>query len=171
MDDAAPRRDFLVPKRMKPNSTATSMKRRFSKFSFAPKIAKSFFFSKSSTTTETVWGFPKIVVPPNHILIGFSTVNHPFWGTTIFGNTRMFILFFWNFRSNWISLCRFGFPEKRCNAFSTRRSPSISSWRCFFSRVGKKTSNAFQGLLSLLRKELNKNSAYLKRLHLSIAHA
>ena len=59
MDDAAPRRDSLVPKRMKPNSMATSMKRRFSKFSFDPKIVKSvvFFFSKSSTTTETASGW------------------------------------------------------------------------------------------------------------------
>ena len=23
------------------------------------------------------------------ILIGFSLINHPFWGTTIFGNTQM----------------------------------------------------------------------------------
>ena len=39
----------------------------------------------------SVWVFPKIGVPPNHpfYLIGFSLINHPFWGTTIFGNTRM----------------------------------------------------------------------------------
>ena len=36
------------------------------------------------------WMFPKIVVPPNHpFLIGFSIINHPFWGTTIFGNTQI----------------------------------------------------------------------------------
>ena len=37
-----------------------------------------------------IWVFPKIGVgPPNHpILIGFSIINHPFWGTTIFGNTH-----------------------------------------------------------------------------------
>ena len=42
-----------------------------------------------------VWVFPKIVVPPNHsILIGFSIINHPFWGPTpIFGNTNMYINF------------------------------------------------------------------------------
>ena len=35
-----------------------------------------------------IWMFPKIVVPPNHpILIGLSTINHPFWGSPIFGNT------------------------------------------------------------------------------------
>ena len=35
-----------------------------------------------------IWMFPKIVVPPNHpFLIGISIINHPFWGTTIFGNT------------------------------------------------------------------------------------
>ena len=34
--------------------------------------------------------FPKIGVPPNHpFLIGFSIINHPFWGPTpIFGNTH-----------------------------------------------------------------------------------
>ena len=33
--------------------------------------------------------FPKIVVstPKSSILIRSSTINHPFWGTTIFGNT------------------------------------------------------------------------------------
>ena len=28
--------------------------------------------------------------PKSSILIGFSIVNHPFWGTPIFGNTHMF---------------------------------------------------------------------------------
>ena len=27
--------------------------------------------------------------PKSSILIGFSIVNHPFWGTTIFGNTQI----------------------------------------------------------------------------------
>ena len=27
--------------------------------------------------------------PKSSILIGFSIINHPFWGTTIFGNTQM----------------------------------------------------------------------------------
>ena len=32
-----------------------------------------------------------MVVPPNHPnLMGFFIINHPFWGTTIFGNTHMF---------------------------------------------------------------------------------
>ena len=28
--------------------------------------------------------------PKSSILIRFSIINHPFWGTTIFGNTQMF---------------------------------------------------------------------------------
>ena len=38
-----------------------------------------------------IWVFPQIMVPPNHpILIGFGTIiNHPFWGTPIFGNTHI----------------------------------------------------------------------------------
>ena len=36
------------------------------------------------------WVFPKIGVPPNHpFLIGFSIINHPFWGIPIFGNTQL----------------------------------------------------------------------------------
>ena len=27
------------------------------------------------------------------ILIGFSIINHPFWGTPIFGNTHMLVVF------------------------------------------------------------------------------
>ena len=27
--------------------------------------------------------------PKSYILIGFSIINHPFWGTSIFGNTQM----------------------------------------------------------------------------------
>ena len=30
--------------------------------------------------------------PKSSILIGFSIINHPFWGTTIFGNTHIHIL-------------------------------------------------------------------------------
>ena len=35
--------------------------------------------------------FPKIVGFPtkSSILIGFSIINHPFWGTPICGNTHM----------------------------------------------------------------------------------
>jgi len=31
-----------------------------------------------------------MVIPPNHTFqIGFSTINHPFWGTTILGNPHI----------------------------------------------------------------------------------
>ena len=36
-----------------------------------------------------IWVFPKIMVPNSSILIGFSIINHPFWGTPIFGNTHI----------------------------------------------------------------------------------
>ena len=31
--------------------------------------------------------------PKSSILIGFSIINHPFWGTPIFGNTHMIIYY------------------------------------------------------------------------------
>ena len=36
--------------------------------------------------------------PKSSILIGFSVINHPFWGTTIFGNTH--IIFFASLKVN-----------------------------------------------------------------------
>ena len=38
-----------------------------------------------------LWGCPKMVgfPPKSSILIGISTINHPFWGTTIYGNTHI----------------------------------------------------------------------------------
>ena len=33
--------------------------------------------------------------PKSSILIGFSIINHPFWGTIIFGNTHMFFFKYW----------------------------------------------------------------------------
>ena len=33
--------------------------------------------------------FPKIGVPPNHPKLVYGVINHPFWGTTIFGNTQI----------------------------------------------------------------------------------
>ena len=40
-----------------------------------------------------IWMFPKIMgfPPKSSILIGFSIINHPFWGTPIFGNTHMVV--------------------------------------------------------------------------------
>ena len=33
--------------------------------------------------------------PKSSILIGFSIINHPFWGTPIFGNTQIFNYIMW----------------------------------------------------------------------------
>ncbi len=42
--------------------------------------------------TSMIWDVSKnrVFYLPNHpILIGFSIINHPFWGTPIFGNTHI----------------------------------------------------------------------------------
>ena len=54
-----------------------------------------------------------MVVPPNHpFLIGFSFINHPFWGTAIFGNHH--IPFPWDAMT---------FPGKPCNFAGSFASP------------------------------------------------
>ena len=48
------------------------------------------FPANSCSQLKSKWVFSKIGVSPNHpFLIGFSIINHPFWGTPIFGNTQM----------------------------------------------------------------------------------
>ena len=43
-----------------------------------------------STSPMDVMGVSKNRgTPKSSILIGFSIINHPFWGSTIFGNTLM----------------------------------------------------------------------------------
>ena len=38
--------------------------------------------------------------PKSSILIGFSIINHPFWGTPIFGNTHIYLPFVpWEYAS------------------------------------------------------------------------
>ena len=60
-----------------------------SKLSKFPRLCKHKFVSNKNKLCSK-WMFPKIVVPPKlSIFIGFSIMNHPFWGTTIFGNTQM----------------------------------------------------------------------------------
>ena len=41
---------------------------------------------------QGIWRFPEIGVPRNHpfFLMVFSTINHPFWGSPIYGNLHMF---------------------------------------------------------------------------------
>ena len=36
-----------------------------------------------------IGGFPTKIPPKSSILIGFSIINHPFWGTPMFGNTHI----------------------------------------------------------------------------------
>ena len=63
------------------------------------------------------WVFPKMVVPPNHpFLIGFSIINHPFWGIPIFGNTQIVEIFVPQSR-------------QRFQASMRRRSPSSAPLR------------------------------------------
>ena len=51
------------------------------------------------STTSTHGGWDDVMIPgrlysgtpKSSILIGFSIINHPFWGTPIFGNTQMVV--------------------------------------------------------------------------------
>ena len=52
-----------------------------------------FFVLDETLLKSYIWMFPKMVVPPNHpFLIGFSIINHPFWGTPIFGNIHIWMI-------------------------------------------------------------------------------
>ena len=59
--------------------------------------------------------------PKSSILIGFSIINHPFWGIPIFGNTHIgverWIMSFHPCQADWIACCMchclhpMGYPE------------------------------------------------------------
>ncbi len=58
-----------------------------------------------------IWVFPNIgVFPPNRpILIGvFHEINHPFWGTPIFGNTHIYIFMLHLFCDWFSTICKYG---------------------------------------------------------------
>ena len=60
---------------------------------------RSFSVWKVAPFLGDIWMFPKIVVPPNHpFFIGFSIINHPFWGTIIIVGNPHLILFVKVFR-------------------------------------------------------------------------
>ena len=44
---------------------------------------------KQTTMNEDMGVSENRGTPKSSILIGFSIINHPFWGTTIFGNTHI----------------------------------------------------------------------------------
>ena len=47
-----------------------------------------------SIKVTKIWMFPKIRVPPkSSMLIGFSFISHPFWGTPILGNPHVHVIF------------------------------------------------------------------------------
>ena len=65
--------------------------------------------------------------PKSSILIGFSLINHPFWGTTIFGNTQIW--------SSWITSPKFLriSSKSQCSQCSTTRRcvapvPDVFQW-------------------------------------------
>ena len=73
-----------------------------------------------------IWMFPKIVVPPNHpILIGFSIINHPFWGTPILGNIHIWLYLGGGFHHFFFSPRTLGRSSNLTNIFSNGLKPPI----------------------------------------------
>ena len=73
---------FCRDTRVKPNPPTLAKRFKWRRYS-----SKSLTHVDKSMSVFGIWVIPKIGVSPNHpFLIGFSIINHPFWGTTIFGN-------------------------------------------------------------------------------------
>ena len=69
--------------------------------------------------------FPKKRVPPkSSILIGFSIINHPLWGTPIFGNTHIQIYNIYIF----LFLLSIGAEKPRVPSMP----PILGGWECIF---------------------------------------
>ena len=79
-----------------PNKTLTILSRVFFEspikleLSSAKKDHTNFKYKLEFYHFIHIWMFPKITgTPKSSMLIGFSIINHPFWGTPIFGNTHI----------------------------------------------------------------------------------
>ena len=92
--------------------------------------------------TQFIWRFPKMGVPLNHsFIVGLSIINHPFWGTPIYGKPIWvnFLHLECQFWSTWPrELCnlRRALPVSRApllmaqpSAGWCKAAPSISLWR------------------------------------------
>ena len=91
------------------------------------------FFSKDISTSTfifheprhpgfmSIWMLPKIVdfPPKSSILIGFSIINHLFWGTPIFGNTHIQGLCFNIFSGGGPASLLPAWPTTKCCTFFT----------------------------------------------------
>ena len=64
-------------------------------------------------------------IPKSSIFIGFSIINHPFWGTTIFGNTHIVLLYFK--KGHWFRYRRR--EEPRVSSCSVLGWPSLAHLR------------------------------------------
>ena len=87
------------------------------------------FFKKCLGNTKQCLGVSKNRgIPKSSILIGFSIINHPLWGTPIFGNTRFWNFVFLTFRDGP------GLPFDR----PPIHAPSFSVWQCLalFRTIG-----------------------------------
>ena len=61
-------------------------------FTFWISSANLYYVFGAGSHNSCRWVFPKNNgTPKSCILIGSSIINHPFWGTTIFGNTHIYI--------------------------------------------------------------------------------
>ena len=66
------------------DASTTSQLKRVEKGVCESRVTTGFFLSIH------MGGSKNRGTPKSSILIGFSIINHPFWGTPIFGNTHMF---------------------------------------------------------------------------------
>ena len=93
----------LVPRGYEPRGTfflGTAESLLWTKWDFDSKLARQFDRIESVMNSACaakfkdwkIWKIDmkvsEIVVPKSSILIGFSIINHPFWGAPIFGNTH-----------------------------------------------------------------------------------
>ena len=98
-------------------------------------------FKKSCITGFTIWMFPKIVgFPPksSHGLIGFSIVNHPIWGTPIFGNTH-FLAIHDSMVLNWKRTWNF----MKDLFINNSREAILNSWSAWLTRYTRKDGHPF----------------------------
>ena len=99
--------------------------------------------------------------PKSSILIGCSIINHPFWGTTIFGNTHIYIYIYciihiiggcqkpWNLKLFFFNLQTFFLMKGRDSPPPKKNTFADSTVFCWVFRHGKKSILTLIGLVTI----------------------
>ena len=117
---------FPIYEKIKAKFQTTNQSWVYESLSQDSQLYPQYWQSAPLSTTAFFWRFPKVGVPPNHLILTiFSIINHPFWITSIYGNLHIRIYIYINIHiyiwfNSWIPMNIY--PRYSCKIPSSQGS-------------------------------------------------